>query len=81
LPKDWLRRHAFQDQRANAARTFVVCPDQERRALGYYSHGGGSRRRVRTHPEGSGSACHSVMVLARLAVDIHRQGKKSDAAC
>ena len=34
---DWLRRYAFQNQRANAAKTFVVCRDQERRVIGYYS--------------------------------------------
>ena len=35
LLNDWLRRYALQNQRANAAKTFVVC--QERRVIGYYS--------------------------------------------
>jgi GNAT superfamily N-acetyltransferase len=79
LLNDWLRRFALQNQRANAVRTFVVYHDQERRVIGYYSlavgavdHAAASAR-VR-----KGLARHPipVMVLARLAVDIHHQGKK-----
>ena len=69
----------YQNQRANAVRTFVVCRDQERRVVGYYSLAVGAvdhaaaPARVR-----KGLARHPipVMVLARLAVDIHHQGKK-----
>lgn len=76
---DWLRRYALQNQRANAVRTFVVCPARERRIAGYYSLAVGAvdhgvaPERVR-----KGLARHPipVMVLARLAVDIHHQGKK-----
>jgi len=79
LLNDWLRRYAFQNQRANAVRTFVVCREQERRVIGYYSLAVGAvdhaaaPARVR-----KGLARHPipVMVLARLAVDIHHQGKK-----
>jgi hypothetical protein len=31
----WLKRYAWQNQRAEAARTFVVC--DERRVVGFYS--------------------------------------------
>jgi len=77
LLNDWLRRYALQNQRANAAKTFVVC--QGRQVIGYYSlavgavdHGAATAR-VR-----KGLARHPVpvMVLARLAVDLHYQGKK-----
>jgi predicted N-acetyltransferase YhbS len=79
LLNDWLRRYAFQNQQANAVRTFVVCRDRERRVVGYYSLAVGAvdhaaaPARVR-----KGLARHPipVMVLARLAVDIHHQGKK-----
>jgi len=79
LLNDWLRRYAFQNQRANAARTFVVCCEQERRVIGYYSLAVGAvdhaaaPDRVR-----KGLALHPipVMVLARPAVDIRHQGKK-----
>jgi len=79
LLNDWLRRHAIQNQRANAARTFVVCRAQECRVIGYYSLAVGAvdhaaaPARVR-----KGLAQHPipVMVLARLAVDISHQGKK-----
>jgi predicted N-acetyltransferase YhbS len=77
LLNDWLRRYALRNQQANAAKTFVVC--QGRRVIGYYSltvgavdHGDATAR-VR-----KGLARHPipVMVLARLAVDLHYQGKK-----
>jgi len=77
LLNDWLRRYALQNQRANAAKTFVVC--QGCQVIGYYSlavgavdHGAATAR-VR-----KGLARHPipVMVLARLAVDLHYQGKK-----
>ena len=77
LLNDWLRRHALQNQRANAAKTFVVC--QGRQGIGYYSLAVGAvdhfavSARVR-----KGLARHPipVMVLARLAVDLRYQGKK-----
>jgi len=78
LLNDWLRRYAWQNQRANAAKTFVVC--QGRQVVGYYSLAVGAvdhdtaTARVR-----KGLAKHPipVMVLARLAVDLHhRRGKR-----
>jgi GNAT superfamily N-acetyltransferase len=77
LLNDCLRRYALQNQRANAAKTCVVC--QGLRVIGYYSlavgavdHGDATAR-VR-----KGLARHPipVMVLARLAVDLKHQGKK-----
>jgi predicted N-acetyltransferase YhbS len=74
---EWLQRYAFQNQQANAAKTFVVCQGDQ--VIGYYSLAvgavdyAGSPARVR-----KGLARHPipVMVLARLAVDIRHQGKK-----
>jgi len=74
---DWLQRYAWQNQRADAAKTFVVC--QGRRIIGYYSLAVGAvdhdsaTERVR-----KGLARHPVpvMILARLAVDLRHQGKK-----
>lgn len=74
---EWLCRYALQNQRANAAKTFVVC--RESRVIGYYSLAVGavdyaaaserSRKGLARHPV-------PVMVLARLAVDLAHQGKK-----
>lgn len=74
---EWLRRYAWQNQQANAAKTFVVC--QGSQVIGYYSLAVGAAdyigapERVR-----KGLARHPipVMILARLAVDIRHQGKK-----
>ena len=67
---NWLRRHALQSQRADAARTFVLC-DAER-VVGYYALSVGSVDFSHA-PEriSKGLARHPVpvMVLARLAVD------------
>jgi GNAT superfamily N-acetyltransferase len=74
---DWLKRYALLNQRANAARTFVVCRGMK--VLGYYSlavgavdHAAASAR-VR-----KGLAQHPipVMVLARMAVDLYHQNKR-----
>ena len=74
---EWLRHHALQNQRANAARTFVVC--QGNRVVGYYSLAVGAvdyasaSERVR-----KGLARHPVpvMILARLAVNVAHQKKR-----
>jgi GNAT superfamily N-acetyltransferase len=74
---DWLRRYARQNQRANAAKTFVVC--QGRRVIGYYSLAVGAvDHAAATGRVRKGLARHPipVMVLARLTVDLHHQGKK-----
>ncbi|MBW1677170.1 MAG: GNAT family N-acetyltransferase [Deltaproteobacteria bacterium] len=73
---EWLRRHALQNQRANAAMTFVVC--SKNRVVGYYSLAVGSVEHevVPTRiKKGLARHCIPVMVLARLAVDIQYQGR------
>jgi predicted N-acetyltransferase YhbS len=74
---DWLRRYAWLNQRANTAKTFVVC--QGRQVIGYYSLAVGAvDHAAATGRVRKGLARHPipVMVLARLAVDLHHQGKK-----
>lgn len=72
---EWLKRQALANEASGASRTFVVCVD--RRVIGFYALATGSVRRseapgrIKRHmPEPI-----PVMVLARLAVDLHRQGK------
>ncbi len=74
---EWLRRYTWQNQRANAPKTFVVCRGNQ--IIGYYSLAVGAvahadaplriRKGLARHPI-------PVMVLARLAVDINHQGKE-----
>jgi GNAT superfamily N-acetyltransferase len=74
---DWLRRYAWLNQRTNTAKTFVVC--QGRQVIGYYSLAVGAvDHAAATGRVRKGLARHPipVMVLARLAVDLHHQGKK-----
>lgn len=74
---NWLRRYALQNQRANAATTFVVCSSRTH-VVGYYSLAVGS-----IEPEAvlsrirKGLARHPIpiMILARLAVDLRYQGQ------
>lgn len=76
----WLKRYAMQNQRANAARTFVVCVMD--RVIGFYSLAVGSIEYDHaTKRTGKGLARHPipVMVLARLAVDLKYQGKRTGA--
>ena len=73
----WLRRYAIQNQRANSARTFVVC--NEKIVVGYYSLAVGCiERELATKRTKMGLARHAipVMILARLGVDLGYQGKK-----
>ncbi len=76
-PNTWLRRYAMQNQRANSAKTFVVC--NEDNVVGYYSLAVGSiEHELASQRTKKGLARHSipVMILARLAVDLGYQGKK-----
>ena len=73
----WLRRYPMQNQRANSARTFVVC--NEDNVVGYYSLAVGSiEYELASKRTQKGLARHSipVMILARLAVDLGYQRKK-----
>ncbi len=72
---EWLKRQALANEASGASRTFVVCVD--RRVIGFYDLATGSVRRseapgrIKPHmPEPI-----PVMVLARLAIDLRRQGK------
>jgi predicted N-acetyltransferase YhbS len=73
----WLKRYALQNQRANSARTFVVC--HENHVIGYYSLAVGSiEHDLASNRTKKGLARHPipVMILARLAVDLKFQGVK-----
>lgn len=77
----FLQRHALNSQRANSAQTYVCCDDAS--VAGFYSltvgsvaHADAPQRIVQ------GLARHPVpvMLLARLAVDQHHQGRGLGAA-
>jgi predicted N-acetyltransferase YhbS len=73
----WLRRYAMQNQRANSAKTFVVC--NENHVVSYYSLAVGSiEYEVASKRTKKGLARYPipVMILARLAVDLEYQEKK-----
>ena len=75
--KNWLKRYAMQNQRANSARNFVVCINNN--VVGYYSLAVGSiEHELASKPTKKGLARYAipVMILARLAVDSGYQGKK-----
>lgn len=73
---DWLHRHARQAQGSGSAKTFVVA--DEDRVVGYFSLTVGQvdtlevPERIR---KGMGLYPIPVVILARLAVSIHDQGK------
>ena len=72
----WLQRFAFQNQRANAAITFVSC--FQNNVIAYYSLAVGSvEHQDATTRVKKGLARHSipVMIIARLAVDKKYQGQ------
>jgi GNAT superfamily N-acetyltransferase len=77
----FLQRYAIVNQRAGTAQTYVVCRGNT--VVGYYSLAAGSMAH-RDVPErvGQGLARHRVplMILARLAVDVHEQGSGLGAA-
>lgn len=73
---DWLRRRAMKNQHLNASRTFVVCALGTMRVVGYYSIATGSV----SHTTVGRTLRHNmpdpipVILLGRLAVDVHTQG-------
>lgn len=73
---DWLVRYAWQNQRADAAQTYVAC--RGNRVAGYYSLVASSVRRSDA-PERivKGLANHpiGVILLARLALDVAEKGQ------
>ncbi len=74
---DWLLRHARQAQGSGSAKTFVVAED-DGRVAGYFSLTVGqvdtleAPERIR---KGMGQYPLPVVILARLAVSIHDQGR------
>jgi predicted N-acetyltransferase YhbS len=78
----WLVRYAGQNQRRDAARTFVATNDQ--RVYGYYTLLAGQLNHREAIPETSkGLPRHfpiPVAILARLAVEVGRQGQGIGAA-
>jgi predicted N-acetyltransferase YhbS len=78
----WLVRYAGQNQRRDAARTFVATNDQ--RVYGYYTLLAGQLDHHEATPETSkGLSQHfpiPVAILARLAVDVGQQGQGTGAA-
>lgn len=73
---DWLQKRAIKNEKNGASRTFVVCNSNV--VIGYYSLAVGAVARE----EASGKVRRNmpepipVMILGRLAVDRHWQGKK-----
>lgn len=79
----WLVRYAGQNQRRDAARTFVAATD-DRRVYGYYTLLAGQLDHHEATPETSrGLSQHfpiPVAILARLAIDVGQQGLGIGAA-
>ena len=73
---DWQKRQALKNEVSGASRTFVVCKDLQ--VIGFYALATGSFNRQ----EAPGKIKRSmpepipVMVLGRLAVDVHWQKKE-----
>lgn len=74
---EWLKHRRLNNQAPGAARTFVICKQETRRVVGYYSLATGSVN----HTEATGSIRRimpdpiPVIILARLAVDVSFHGK------
>ncbi|EBG2148416.1 GNAT family N-acetyltransferase [Salmonella enterica] len=73
---DWLRRRAMKNQILNASRTFVICLEDTKRVVGYYSIATGSVSHVdlgRSLRQNMPDPV-PVVLLGRLAVDVCTQG-------
>lgn len=73
---EWFRRHALAAQRAETARTFVVCDGKA--AVGFYTLAVGAVDHATVPPriaQGVGRHPIPVMLLARLAVDRRHAGR------
>jgi predicted N-acetyltransferase YhbS len=79
----WLKRYAGQNQRRDAARTFVAATG-DRRVYGYYTLVAGQLDHHQATPETRGGLSKRfpipVAILARLAVDVSRQDQGVGAA-
>lgn len=75
---DWLRRRAWQNEMTGATRTFVLCPNDDKRVIGYYSLSTGAIQREavpgafrRNMPEPI-----PIVLIARFAVDVDYQKQR-----
>ncbi len=74
---DYLKKYAFQNQKKDAARTYIIT-DQENQIIGYYTLVFGSVSIEETTSEisaGLGKYPIPIILLARLAVDKTQKGK------
>jgi len=74
----WLRRHAFEAQRAETARVYVVCLAGTSAVVGYYALAAGSVSHAQVPPrvtKGVGRHPVPVVILTRLGVDVSEQGR------
>lgn len=72
---EWLKRQALRNEGAGASRTFVVCKDLQ--VIGFYALAAGSVHRQETPGKIKRRMPEPlpVMILGRLAVDVHWQNK------
>ncbi len=78
----WLKQRGLKNQAQGAARTFVLCKEENSQVVGFYSLATGSVN----HTEANGSLRRNmpdpipVIILARLAIDCayHGQGLGAD---
>jgi len=79
---DWLRQRAWHNLQAAASRTYVICPKDSKRVVGYYSLSMGQL----LASEATGSMRRNMpkfipaVTLGRLAIDLAWQGKGLGAA-
>lgn len=74
---DYLKKYALQNQKKDAARTYVLA-DEKNQIIGYYTLVFGSVSIEETTPEisaGLGKYPIPVILLARLAIDKNQKGK------
>ena len=74
---DYLKKYALQNQKKDAARTYVLA-DEENQIIGYYTLVFGSVSIEETTPEisvGLGKYPIPIILLARLAIDKNQKGK------
>lgn len=77
LLNDYLKKYALQNQKKDAARTYVLTTE-ENQVIGYYTLVFGSLSTEETTPEiaaGLGKYPIPVILLARLAIDESEKGK------
>jgi GNAT superfamily N-acetyltransferase len=74
----WLRRHALQAHHSDTTKVYVVCRRDTRVVAGYYALAAGSIGHGDAPPrvtKGIGHYPVPVIILARLGVDVHEQGR------